>query len=204
MQPELEPVIKALLRSYEGIFDFPVTIYESLLARFLKADAQAMLRSLKQLHSYGIIQYLPLSDKPQLFLLKNRMYADDFKIDHKQILIRRDYYEQRVKAIISYLLEAGKCRAIMLADYFGAPIKNSCGICDNCINKKEETLSPEKFHKIEQAITRLLQPQALEINRLVESTRQFSQADTWQVIHFLLAEEKLEQTREGLIRLKNI
>jgi ATP-dependent DNA helicase RecQ len=109
---------------------------------------------------------------------------------------------KELKRLSDYLLEAGKCRAIMLADYFGAPIKNSCGICDNCINKKEETLSPEKFHKIEQAITRLLQPQALEINRLVESTRQFSQADTWQVIHFLLAEEKLEQTRGGTYKIK--
>jgi hypothetical protein len=59
-----------------------------------------MVHLLKQLHSYGIIQYQPLSDTPQLFLLKNRMYSDDFKIDHKQILLRREYYEQRVKAII--------------------------------------------------------------------------------------------------------
>ena len=36
--PHLEPVIKGLLRSYEGIYDFPVSIYESSLARFLRMD----------------------------------------------------------------------------------------------------------------------------------------------------------------------
>jgi ATP-dependent DNA helicase RecQ len=204
MHPELEPAIKALLRIYEGIFDIPVTIYEGLLARFLKADNHATIDLLKQLHAYGVIQYHPLSDKPQLFLLKNRMYSDDFKIDDKQILLRRKYYEQRVKAMINYLQETDKCRAAMLAAYFSAPIKNSCRICDNCINKSEENLSAEDFNMIETAIKKLLQPRPLEINFLVKSVKNFRQVDTWKVINFLLAEEKLEQTGEGLISTKNI
>ena len=32
--PALEPLVKALLRMYEGIFDYPATIYESLLSKF--------------------------------------------------------------------------------------------------------------------------------------------------------------------------
>ncbi len=111
MHPELEPVIKALLRSYEGIFDFPVTIYEGLLAGFLKVNQQRLSGALKQLHQHGVIRYEPVSDKPQLFLLKSRMYSDDFKIDHKQILLRRSHYEERVKAIIRYLGETSECTA---------------------------------------------------------------------------------------------
>jgi ATP-dependent DNA helicase RecQ len=193
-----------LLRSYEGIFDFPVTIYESLLARFLKADTPSTVTCLKQLHHYGVIQYQPLSDKPQLFLLKNRMYSDDFKIDRKQILLRRHYYEERVNAMINYLQESGECRAVILAAYFGAPIKNNCRICDNCISKQEGSVSAEDFKLIETSIHELLQPRPLEINLLVKSVQNFRQVDTWKVLNFLLAEEKLEQTGEGLIRIKNI
>ena len=36
--PELEPVIKALLRTYEGIFDQPVFIYEKAIAYILRED----------------------------------------------------------------------------------------------------------------------------------------------------------------------
>ncbi|RYZ25136.1 MAG: ATP-dependent DNA helicase RecQ, partial [Sphingobacteriales bacterium] len=75
LHPALEPVIKGLLRSYEGIFDFAVTVYESSLARFLKMDNAATIAALRDLHRYGIIQYQPPSEKPQLFLQQNRMYA---------------------------------------------------------------------------------------------------------------------------------
>jgi ATP-dependent DNA helicase RecQ len=34
--PSFEKLIKGLLRSYEGIFDYPATIYETELARFIK------------------------------------------------------------------------------------------------------------------------------------------------------------------------
>ncbi|RYF87588.1 MAG: ATP-dependent DNA helicase RecQ, partial [Chitinophagaceae bacterium] len=82
---QLEPVIKGLLRSYEGIYDFAVTVYEISLSRFLKMDINKTIAALKELHRYGIIQYRPPTDKPQLSLQKNRMYADDFKIDGNQV-----------------------------------------------------------------------------------------------------------------------
>ena len=36
--PALEPLLKGLLRSYEGIFDFPATVYESKLAKFIQSE----------------------------------------------------------------------------------------------------------------------------------------------------------------------
>jgi len=81
MYPSLEPVVKALLRSYEGIFDFPVTIYEQRLAGLIKMERESLVYSLEELHRYGIIRYHQPSGKPQVYLQKNRMYSDDFKMD---------------------------------------------------------------------------------------------------------------------------
>ena len=45
--PETEPVIKGLLRSYEGIVDFPATIYESQLAKFIQKDINSVKKDLQ-------------------------------------------------------------------------------------------------------------------------------------------------------------
>ena len=36
--PALENLLKGLLRSYEGIFDYPATVYETILAKFMQTD----------------------------------------------------------------------------------------------------------------------------------------------------------------------
>jgi hypothetical protein len=90
----------------------------------------------------------------------------------------------------------------MLAAYFGAPIKNDCRICDNCINRQAITLAPGDFEIIEKAISRQLQPGPMDVNILVNGVMGFRPADAWQVINYLLAEEKLAQTGDGLIGLR--
>jgi len=200
LHPRFEPVIKGLLRSYEGIFDFAVNIYESTLARFLKMDIAHITAALKELHRYGIIEYRPPSDKPQLFLQKNRMYADDFKIDDRQVILRRQRYVQRVNALAAYVTNTTGCREALLADYFAAPTQKNCGICDNCINNHLTNLSAEAFLKIETAIFNLLENGPMDINALVKNLHNIKQKDSWQVIQFLQAEEKLQQTAAGMLQ----
>ena len=199
-RPELEPIIKALLRSYEGIYDYAVSIYESSLARFLKMDTDKTIAALKELHRFGIISYQPPTDKPQLFLQKNRMYSDDFKIDDRQVKERRRQYEQRVQAMAGYVSNTSTCREAILARYFAAPTQKNCGICDNCINNHLTNLSEAEFTNIETAIYNLLEKGAMDINVLVKSLVTSKQKDNWQVIQFLQAEEKLQQTAEGLVQ----
>lgn len=198
LYPSLEPVVKALLRSYEGIYDFAVNIFESSLARFLKTDTVKATAALKELHRHGIIEYNPASDKPQVLLLKNRMYADDFKIDGQQVRQRRASFEQRVHAMAGYIADNSRCREAILAEYFAAPTQKNCGICDNCINNHLTNLSAAEFAKIETAIYKLLENGPMDINVLVKSL-QTKQQDNWQVIQFLQAEEKLQQSADGMI-----
>ena len=71
--PVFEPLIKGLLRSYEGIFDFPSTIYETQLAKFIKMDVSTVKKQLIHLHQNKLIVYTPQKDKPQIYLVQNRM-----------------------------------------------------------------------------------------------------------------------------------
>ncbi len=127
----LEPIVKALLRSYEGIFDFPVHIYEGLLAKFLRVPKAEVVLKLKELHQYHIIDYQPATEKPQIYLNRNRMYLDAFKIDAVSIALRKQKQAKRIDAIEAYAAGTTECRSRFLSLYFGAESSKQCGICDN-------------------------------------------------------------------------
>jgi ATP-dependent DNA helicase RecQ len=202
LHPKLEPVIKALLRSYEGIFDFATTIYESLLARFLKTTKEVVVVALNRLHQYGIIQYTPPTDKPQLYLIKSRMYSDDFKIDANDISLRKAQHEKRLAAISTYIKDLQSCRSNFLADYFSAPHGSNCTICDNCINQPKKELSPIEFEEIYSKILAHTKDAAVEVKELLKNLKPLKDADIWQAIHFLQAEEYVVEEPTGFIRLK--
>ena len=101
--PVFEPLIKGLLRSYEGIFDFPSTIYETQLAKFIKMDVSTVKKQLVHLHQNRLIVYTPQKDKPQIYLVQNRMYNDSFKLNLFDYFIRKTNYENRVAAILNYI-----------------------------------------------------------------------------------------------------
>ena len=201
--PELELIIKALLRSYEGVFDFTTTIYEGLLCKFLKTAKEDVVVLLKKLHQYGIVQYTMPTDKPQVFLIKSRMYSDDFKIDARDLALRKLEHQKRTQAMIDYIPEAGACRAALLAAYFGAPVLKRCGICDNCINEAEKDLSPADFSILYDQILSYTKEGAVEVNALIKRLRPSRQTHIWQAIEYLEAEELIVQFPEGFISLKS-
>lgn len=201
-QPLLEPVIKGLLRSYEGIFDYPATIYESLLAGFLKTSIDDIRSKLMLLNQYNIVHYQPQNDKPQLLLLKNRMYADDFKINSKDVISRKENYTNRVNAIVSYVSDKKSCRAVLIGNYFNDKKITACGICDNCINNKINSISTEEFKIISDIILELLKKSALEINDIEKKLKVHKKQHIWTVINFLRSENIILSDKDGNIRLK--
>ena len=73
--PDLEPIIKALLRSYEGIINNRVSVYEQQIAKICRLKTEEINLALKQLMLHGIIEYLPKKETPQIQFLVNRAPA---------------------------------------------------------------------------------------------------------------------------------
>lgn len=199
---ELEPLLNALLRTYEGIFDYPSTIYEGLLARYLKVSPEEIISKLIGLQRSQMIEYHPPSDKPQVFLLQNRMYADAFKIDVKNIQQRRTNYDERLKAITSYIRNKRECRGKIIASYFDAAIDKDCTICDNCIDNNNEELTTAEFQIISARIAEVLQKDATTIENLLKKLNKFGQRKTWKAIHFLLSEDIIQTDKNDNVLLK--
>jgi ATP-dependent DNA helicase RecQ len=197
--PQLESTIKGLLRSYEGIFDFPATIYETELAKFIQKKLPIVLQELHQIHQAGIIDYSPRKDTPQVTLVQNRMYADSFIIDLSNYLQRKKNFETRIEAIAEYVQQTIRCRSKMIGSYFGDTSVKACGICDNCINQNDLVISIEEFEMIAGKIFQNVAQQPLMSRELIKKLTGIKKEKFWKVIDYLQSEKKIKISGEGKI-----
>ncbi len=130
--PALQPLIHALLRNYEGVFDRPTSIREKQLAYLIGKDVPEVTKELAQLQAYHIIEYTPQKDTPQLYLARGRPAAEDLYIDPVGHRLRKEQYTARIQTVIRYMELSTECRSRSLANYFGDKAAKDCGICDNC------------------------------------------------------------------------
>lgn len=201
-QPGLDPLIKTLLRGYEGIFDHPASISENMLANLLKIEKEEVQRQLVQLHSRGIIEYNPQKDTPQLLFLHDRIKAEDISINAEAFNQRKKKFIERVNQIINYIHEGVECRSKIIASYFGDHKIKSCGICDNCLRQKSIQLTKEEFDTINHKIVSSVKEQSMHPRELLQSLKGIKKEKAWKVIDFLQAENKIELDHTGWIRLK--
>lgn len=131
--PQYAPMIKCLLRTYEGIFNDCVSVREKQIAQILKQPVKTVITQLQQLRQYRILDYFPAKDSPQIYFVQERIALDRFQVNMKRIWQRKKAYEERVHAIIRYAKNNRVCRSHLLLAYFNETQSNSCNICDVCI-----------------------------------------------------------------------
>lgn len=195
--PDWEPIIKGLLRSYEGIFDFPSIINEKQLAKFIGINEDLLITALHKMHALGIVSYMPQKEKPQLTLLQNRMYADNYQINLTDHLKRKAVFEKRIEAIINYTQNKITCRSTFIANYFNDPLVKKCGICDNCLHAQSTSLSKVEFEKIATHVQNLLLQNKLSLPELLLQSKIFKKDKVEKVIDFLLAEKKIDVNQDS-------
>lgn len=195
--PGLQHMIKGLLRTYEGIFDYPATIYESLLAKFLSCPIHEVKEQLLLLHQYGIIQYTPQTDKPQIILLQNRMYTDHFKINNANLQLRREKYKERIDAIVNYTDNSTGCRSVFIGHYFNDNNIQPCGICDNCIHNRDANLNNALFRELSAVILEQLKETHLSLEEIEKKFKQKDKPQVLKVINFLLADQIIKTDQAG-------
>ncbi|MEO5591610.1 MAG: ATP-dependent DNA helicase RecQ [Chitinophagaceae bacterium] len=198
-QPLLEPLIKLLLRSYEGIFDMPVAIYEKQLAGWLKKEVVEIKQGLHELNRFHIINYNAQKENPQLYLLQPRVKSEDLTINQVNYKKRKAQYEERLNQFIRYAENRKDCRSVITGNYFGDDDIQPCGVCDNCLQLKKTNLTPEAFAFIQKRIEKILANGPVTSAVLLHQLKDVKKEKTWQVIEFLQAEKKIAVNGDGLI-----
>ena len=178
--PVFEPLIKALLRSYQGIFDNRISVFEKRMAGICKLDIQTVQKQLQQLAAMGIIEYLPQKETPQIHFLVNRAPAAFLHIDKDQYFKRKEAFTMRMNALIRFATSPGCCRSVFIGNYFG---------------------DADTFTGIEQRIFALLSTSPSPIDSIFEALGKENKEQIWEVVQFLESENRLILNEDGTIQL---
>lgn len=197
--PGQEELIKTLLRTYEGIFDFPVSISEMRLAGLLKTQIETIKAQLLQLRANGIIAYHPQKENPQVYFFHDRVPGHDLRIDMKAYLERKRLYAERVETMIAYT-NLNDCRSQFTGRYFGDDKMSECGICDNCLRKKKKALNPSTFDLLSAQILAAIKDNGTTTSEILQPFSSIEKEKAWQVLEFLQAEEKITVDEKGVWR----
>jgi ATP-dependent DNA helicase RecQ len=199
--PTLEPLIKTLLRTYEGIFDFPASINELLLAKLQKTSKENIIYQLQQLNALQVVEYEAQKDNPQVYFFNNRMTVQDLRINVQRLEERKKKYADRIQAMCNFIREKKNCRSRFIAAYFGDEAVKACGICDNCLEQKSTSLTEQEFSAIHERIVQALQ-QPADSKTLLQHLTGIKKEKAWKVINFLQSENKIEVAEDGMIKLR--
>ena len=154
-------LLKVILRSYGGLFDYYVKVNEFQISRHLKIDKNAVISLLNELHKLKVIEYLPASDTPRITFLYSRESTEAMYIDPNSIRERKNRFKVRADAFINYVTSTNNCRSMMISSYFGEENLKTCDNCDYCRNQKKVIANEEEENKIKKYIIELLEQTSL-------------------------------------------
>jgi ATP-dependent DNA helicase RecQ len=194
--PNLDLVIKTLLRVTDGAFHHYASINENSLARFIKMPVSNFIQALNHLHKEGVIDYHPAKDKPQLFLLQERVDADNLTIDLERFNFRKKRFRERIESACAYATTP-VCRPQQLLRYFGES-SEPCGACDVCLGRTQTELSPEDYERYKSKISQLLLKEKLTERQVLEAFSSNRQNLVLKTLEFMLDEGLLQRVEEKL------
>lgn len=197
-----DDLIKTLLRSYEGIFDFPASIEEERLARVINTNVDKIKAMLQKLHQHQIIKYTPQKDQPQICFLHNRVKASDLIIHEQALNERKRRYLKRLEAMKRFILNKQLCRSRMISLYFGAPVEKDCGICDNCVNRRKQLPQANEFYQIRAEIEKQIQHGTTTRQNIYDALKNVPSKKINEVIQWLVSESEIDFDDRGLIKKK--
>ncbi|MDA3614478.1 RecQ family ATP-dependent DNA helicase [Polluticaenibacter yanchengensis] len=188
MYPNLSGIIKALLRTYEGIFNNLVSISERKMSKYLHITEEEVVKRLNALNYYRIIHYEPVKDTPQVFLNYDRVTVEELRFDEKLYRMLKERYTERVEKIMEYVTEE-QCRSLYMRHYFEDFASDSCGICDVCLAKKRQLLSSREVSDIARTLLGFINESQTE--EALRTYAQIPKPQFDQVLHYLLSEEMI-------------
>jgi ATP-dependent DNA helicase RecQ len=186
----LEPLIKLLLRSYQGIASNLTSVHERQLAFALKTTPEAIQQALQKMEREGVLTYQLQSDKPTLLFNQPRVPIAALSIDQQQYKFRKDRHRARLDSMLRYVT-AERCRSQLLLHYFGEKDAPLCGICDICTGRHKKEVTDEEFKQIKSSLTTLLGSSSMTLTEVVGKFPPAKSEKVLQVIQYLLENEHL-------------
>lgn len=195
--PETDAVIRAILRSYTGVFTDYAYIRESSVAVRTGLTPQQVYDCLTALSRRRVIDYIPRRKTPFITYTCKRVELKYLVIPKEVYENRKERYTTRVQAMIDYVETTHICRSRLLLGYFGERNEHSCRQCDVCLAAHASGLKQSEFDEIRQQLLSCIGDAPLAPHILIGRI-DADPEKTETVLRYLLDEEKLKIT-DGLI-----
>ena len=129
-------LLELLMRRYEGVFSYTVSIDEEDLAERLGETLQGLRQLLYKLSLEHVINYVPADKSDVLFLNHPRLMPGNVALSPNRYKLLKERYGERMEAMIEYASATDGCRQKRLLAYFGQEKSEPCGHCDLCLARR--------------------------------------------------------------------
>jgi ATP-dependent DNA helicase RecQ len=195
--PEGDLVLKAVLRSYGGVFNDFVAISETEIARRAGLDPAYVIALLMRMDQEGFLSYVPQKTVPQIIYTRERFATDNLHFTAENYYNRKIEAETRLKAVIDYVNENTICRNQLLLSYFGDKNPARCGICDVCILRIKAELDELEFGNIVNAIKKVSTFHPASLSQIIQECNGFREDKVIAVLRFLADSDKVITDETG-------
>jgi len=193
-------LIKTILRSYGGIFEFNLKINETFLAKKIGSSLLSVKNELTKISHDGLATYSFKRNTSQIHFLVPR--EDDITINKVASNINKQnkIKSEKVNAVINYVRNKSVCRSRHLLAYFGQKNTKNCGICDVCskANKKSRSYDHEQ---LSQNILTLLSSNDSLSSKEIISHFNLNSSDILSTLQLLLDSNKITITSQNKLEI---
>lgn len=200
--PKFDAVVKAILRTYGGVFDNLTEINLQIICSKAGTIQPEAVKLLQQLHTEGIAEFEHDQHDTRVNFLVPR--EDDSTINPliPHIKLQLNSKKEKIEQVLHYVANNSKCKSEQLLQYFGEKNTRPCGKCSVC-NTSEEKLSREQMKVIYFKIVGLLEEQERSSREITQSLN-FPETHILNVLRVLVDREALVLTPNGKYKLKHL
>lgn len=199
--PKFDPVVKAILRTYGGIFDSKISINLVSVAKKAGISEEETLSILNILRKDKLIEFEHLQNDSSITFLVPREDENSIYPFSEYIKNQSVNKLNKIDALLKYVENDKKCRSQQLLNYFGDKDAEKCGICSVCI-PKEKYLKKELIRSIYDDIISLLKLKE-ENSRSIISALPYQEKAVLKVIDLMLDKDLISITLTNTYKLKN-
>ncbi|WP_299126299.1 RecQ family ATP-dependent DNA helicase [uncultured Winogradskyella sp.] len=167
---DLNILVKVLLRTYGGIFDYETKVNLSLIIQKSNLTEKLVIEQLKRLEKDGVISLQMANTDSEITFLQPR--EDDITINPiaKTIEQQHTLKHQQIESVLTYIQNDKICKSQQLLAYFGEKGNKVCGKCSVCKLKTSEINSSSKA-SLSDDILNTLKVKALSSRQLLHTIK---------------------------------
>ena len=184
-------LLKAILRSYGGIFNDFVPVSETEIARRSGQDLLQVQKLLARMDQEGLLTYIPQKTLPQIIYLRERLPDANLHFTAQNYYDRKTDAETRLNAVTAYVKGKTVCRSQSLLSYFGDESPSRCGICDVCLQRNKIGLNDIEFSRLKEMIKVAVSVNPASLEQIVIACPEMPEDKVLAVVRLLSDGEEL-------------